>query len=205
MLGNRTPQAMDEHRRGGPILAEWVARAAHESGYAPASVVLEEVPVDGLAVKVVEETDDYAVGVLDRAVLLRTRTPITPAAFEAAFRHTTTAMAEFGPNVLYAIIPGAPQPSISEAAHARIAELWPRIQAQSTAGVIWDRTRGFTSVIVRKLVAEMLPHLRDRSLLGITASARETVEFFVAGAAEFDIDVQGWVEALEAFGRRYDR
>ena len=165
------------------------------------------MPASGVAVRIDVERDDYVVGVLDRLVLLRTRAPMSPAAFRALFDKTSEVMSVYGPQLFYVIIPGAPQPAVSDAARETIAELWPKVQAQATAGVIWDRNRGFTSLIVRKLVADLLPIVRHRSLLGICNDAREVIEFLAASTSEFefDVDVDGWVEAIERFGHRYDR
>ena len=166
-------------------------------------MVVDEV-LAGEAVEVVEETRAYVVGVLGRMVLLRTREPMTTQAMEALFRTTTEGLALHGPRILYVVMPGAQQPRIDEAAAAVVASLWPKIQAQSSAGVVWIRSRSFNGVVQRNLLAELLANLRHRSLLGVTDSAAETIKYFVANVADFEVDVTLWTEALEAFGRRYD-
>ena len=173
--------------------------------YAPQSVVvIKSFAGKGPVVDVVEETEGYAVGVLDRVALLRTRKPMEAASLDALFRATTSLMQEYGPRVLYVIIPGARRPSVDPDVQRRVGELWPKVQAQSSAGVMWVRNGGFTGALNRKQLSELLPHLRDRSLLGVTVSAWETVEYFLNHVAELEIDPRGWAEAFEQFAACYD-
>lgn len=165
----------------------------------PAVVVNELFAGDGPVVEVVEEADGFAVGVIEQVALLRTRKPMEAASIDALFRATTSLMQEYGPRVLYVVIPGARQPSVDLEARERIAELWPKIQAQSLAGVVWVRSGGFTGALKRKQLSELLPHSRDRSLLGVTVSAWETAEYFLNHAAQLEIDSSAWAHAFEQF------
>lgn len=166
-------------------------------------MVVDEV-LAGEAVEVVEETAEYAVGVLGRVVLMRTRKALSAASMEALFRATTAGLSVHGPRVLYVVMPGAQQPGVDGPAGVAVANLWPKIQAQSAAGVVWIRSRSFNGVVQRNLLSELLPHLRHRSLLGVTDSAADTIAFFTDNVADFEVDGVLWAEALDAFGRRYD-
>lgn len=159
---------------------------------------------DGPVVEVVEEAEGFAVGVIDQVALLRTRKPMESASLDALFRATTSLMQEYGPRVLYVIIPGASRPSVDPDVQRRVAQLWPKVQAQSLAGVMWVRNGGFTGALNRKQLSELLPHLRDRSLLGVTATAWETVEYFVNHAAGLEIDPRVWAPAFDQFASCYD-
>ncbi|MGH1347379.1 MAG: hypothetical protein ACRBN8_37805 [Nannocystales bacterium] len=167
-------------------------------------VVDELLAGDGPWVDVVEESEGFAVGVLGQVALLRTRKPMEAASLDALFRATTSLLREYGPRVLYVIIPGAKNPSVDPDVQRRVAELWPKVQAQSSAGVMWVRNRGFTGALNRKQLSELMMHLRDRSVLGVTASARETVEFFVNHTAELEVDADAWTRAFDQFAGSYD-
>ncbi len=168
-------------------------------------MVVDELFVgDGPVVDVVEETDAFAVGVIDQVALLRTRKPMEAASLDALFRATTSLMQEYGPRVLYVIIPGARRPSVDPDTQRRVAELWPKVQAQSSAGVMWVRNAGFTGALNRKQLSELLPHLRDRSLLGVTVSAWETAEYFLNHVTELEIDPRVWAHAFDQFAAFYD-
>lgn len=156
------------------------------------------------AVEVVEEADGFAVGVFERVALLRTRKPMEAASLDGLFRATTRLMQDHGPRVLYVIIPGARKPSVNPDVQRRVAELWPKVQAQSAAGVMWVRNAGFTGALNRKQLSELLPHLRDRSLLGVTVSAWETVEFFLNHVPQLEIDPRVWSHAFDQFAAAYD-
>ncbi len=159
-----------------------------------------------LAVHVEEETREYVVGSVGRLLVLRTRTTMVPASVDALFRHTTAAMQIHGPHILYVVLPGAREPALTEETRARLEQVWPKVQAQAEAGVVWIRGPGFAGVLKRNLVAEVLPVLRHRSLLGVTSSAAETVAFLRQNAPSFDVGPpEPWAQALEAFGARYDR
>jgi len=175
------------------------------SRYAPQFVVVNELFAGaGPAVDVVEETDGFAVGVIDQVALLRTRKPMETASLDALFRATTHLMQEYGPRVLYVVIPGARRPSVDPDVARRVAEVWPRVQAQSSAGVMWVRNGGFAGALNRTQLSQLLPHLRDRSLLGVTVSAWETAEFFLNHAADLEIDPRDWAHAFEQFAALYD-
>jgi hypothetical protein len=152
----------------------------------------------GPAVDVVEESAKFALA------LLRTRKPIEPECLDALFRVTTELMGTYGPRVLYVVVPGAREPSVSPQARQQIEKVWPKIQAQSLAGVVWIRSAGFAGALNRKQLTELLPNLRYRSLLGVTQSAGETAEFFCRQVPELDIDAQAWAAAFEQFAAAYD-
>lgn len=173
--------------------------------YAPRAVVVNELFAgDEPVVEIVEEADGFAVGVLDRVALLRTRKPMEAESVDALFRVTTSLMQEYGPRLLYVVVPGALRPSVDPRAQERIVALWPKIQAQSLAGVMWIRGGGFNGALHRKHLSELLPHLRDRSLLGVTVSAWETVEYFLNHMPELEIDSRAWTHAFEQFAACYD-
>ncbi len=170
-----------------------------------ALVVDEVLPGGALAVEVAEETPDYVLGALGRLVVLRTRSVMSPASVSALFELTTSAMDIYGPHILYVVLPGARHPQLTDETRERLEQVWPKIQAQSEAGVVWIRNPGFAGVLNRNQVAEVLPVLRHRSLLGVTSSAAETVAFLQENAPSFDVDPHAWALALEAFAVRYDR
>ena len=151
-----------------------------------------------------EESPGFAVGVLEQLVMLRTRKPMEAASLEALFRATTAQMQTYGPRLLYVMIPGAKQPKIDPDVQRRIATVWPRIQAQSAAGVMWVRNPGFTGALNRRQLTELLPHLRDRSALGVTSSAAETIDFFLNHVPGLKLDTQTLLHALDGFAARYD-
>lgn len=188
----------------GRVAAGVPNRNACECGYACGRVVVDELNTAADVVEVVEETPGYVVGVLGRMVLLRTREPFQPEAAQALFDATTRVMEIHGPRLVYVVMPGAKQPSVSAEARAGIAAVWPKIQAQSVAGAVWIRSRSFNTVLHRNQLAELLPHLRHRSLLGVTETAAETIAFFHDNVTDFDVDPAFWTSALDAFGRRFD-
>jgi len=164
----------------------------------------EWVTGDERRVEVLEETAGFAVAFIDQVVLLRTRKPLQSASLDALFRATTLRMQAYGPRLLYVIIPGALQPSVAPRVEERVAAVWPKVQAQSCAGVVWIRNAGFTAALNRKQLTELSPYVRDRSLLGVATSASETVAYFRSHISELESDCGSWEPAFEEFAGRYD-
>lgn len=162
-------------------------------------VVVERDVQRGATLDFVVDEPGFVVGRLERLCVLRTRAPLSIPAFDALIAEVRAAAAATGPNVATVIIPGAPEPAMTQEARAHVVRTWPLLEDNSSAITIWIRQGSFAGAIQQSIATAVLLMIAKRKPVKVCSKAVELQQFFVEKAPSLHAVARDWPAALDQF------